>query len=145
MKKITFTLLLVALALAVAVPVLAKSAEPVGTRVNILEGQDVEVSGPIHVSHGFRISPSDERALGQNEFVLEIDGVEQAGQKVVFQLDGYPIHTWLFNYPDGLEPGQYTFTGRWYSSDCWNKAEMCDQPGEVYEWLTQEIQVTVLP
>jgi hypothetical protein len=145
MKKIAFTLLLVSLALAVTLPVLANRTEPVGTRINILEGQDVEVSGPFHVSHGYRISPSDEHALGQNLFVLEIDGVKQDGQKVVFQLDGYPIHTWLFNYPDSLEPGQYTFTGRWYSSVCWNKAEPCDQPGEVFEWLTQEITVTVLP
>ena len=145
MKKIVFTLLLVTLVLAVALPVLAKSTDPIGARVNIIEGQDVEVSGPFHVSHGYRISPSDEQALGQNFFALEIDGVEQAGQKVVFHLDGYPFHTWLFNYPDGLEPGQYTFTGRWYSPVCWNKAESCDQPGEVFEWLTEEITVTVVP
>jgi hypothetical protein len=145
MKKIAFTLLIAALALAVALPVLAKSNEPVGTRISILAGEDIEVSGPFHVSHGFRISPSDELALGQNRFALEIDGVEQAGQKVVFHLDGYPFHTWLFNYADGLEPGEYTFTGRWYSAVCWNKAEPCDQPGEVFEWLTQEITVTVMP
>jgi hypothetical protein len=145
MKKITFTLLLVTLALAVAVPVFAKSTVPVGPRVNVMLGEDVEVSGPFHVFHGYRISPSDEHALGQNHFVLEVDGVEQSGQKVVFHLDGYPIHTELFNYPDGLEPGQYTFTGRWISPVCWNKAEQCDQPGEVFEWLTQEITVTILP
>ena len=143
MKKIAFVLLLVTLALAVALPVLAKSGEPVGTWVNILAGEDVVVSGPFHVRHGHYLSPGEHGAIGKVDFVLEIDGVEQTGQQVTWYDGDGLFHTKLFNYPEGLEPGEYVFTGTWYEP-CYLYNDDCDQKNALDDPpFYMEITVTV--
>ena len=143
MKKVLFTLLLVTLALAIALPVMAKSKDRTGTQVDILAGEDVEVSGPFHVIHGHYALPGEHNAIGKMDFVLEIDGVEQTGQQVTWKDGDALFHTKLFNYPDGLEPGEYVFTGIWYepcylfNDDCEKENELDDPP------FTMEITVTV--
>jgi hypothetical protein len=72
------------------------------------------LSGPFHVIHGHSPLPGEHNAIGKMDFVLEIDGVEQTGQQVTWKDGDVLFHTKLFNYPEGLEPGEYVFTGTWY-------------------------------
>jgi hypothetical protein len=77
------------------------------------------------------------------DFVLEIDGVEQTGQQVTWKDGDVLFNTKLFNYPEGLEPGEYVFTGTWYkpcylfNDDCEKDNELDDPP------FSMEITVTV--
>ena len=75
MRKVLFGLLMVALLIAIVVPVSAKSKDPVGVPISVIAGVDVEVTGPFHVFHGFHFDISTQKAVGKNKFVLEIDGV----------------------------------------------------------------------
>lgn len=143
MKKIAFALLIIALVMAAAFPVLAKSKDPVGPRVDILAGADVVVSGPFHVIHGHFLPPSESTAIGKVDFVLEIDGVEQEGQQVTWKIDGDIYHLKLFNFPEGLESGDHQFTGTWYEP-CWLYNSDCDQKNELDDPpFSMEITVTV--
>jgi len=101
------------------------------------------LSGPFHVIHGHNPLPGEHNAIGKMDFVLEIDGVEQTGQQVTWKDGDVLFHTKLFNYPEGLEPGEYVFTGTWYepcylfNDDCEKDNELDDPP------FTMEITVTV--
>lgn len=148
-KKLGLTLfILVILVFAIAVPAFAKGNSkngktPVGANVSLWDG-DQPVGGPFHVLHGHLNDPKG-GAFGKTNFTLEIDGVKQNGRFVSEKIDGVLFHRRLYNFPEGLPPGEYLFKGTWddpcfyYNDDCEKKNELPDPPFSV------EITVTVLP
>jgi hypothetical protein len=151
MKRKKFGLMLMLmfiLVFALAIPVFAggnsnNGKEPVGVRVDFWQG-DQTVSGPFYVQHGYYMDPQG-GAFGKTNFTLEIDGVEQDGRFIAEIVDGYLHHWTLYNFAEGLPPGQYLFKGTWddpcfyYNDDCEKKNDLADPPFVV------EIVVTVLP
>ena len=140
-----FTIILVVLIMAVALPVFAGGKDPVGVEVDLFAG-DQTVSGPFHVINGYGFPPpSSATAIGKTGFVLEIDGVTQDGRFLSFKIDNVLVQLTLYNFPDGLPPGDYTFKGTW-ADLCWmlwESGEQCDgQKNEVVPWV-KEIHVTV--
>ena len=147
-KKLALILLLVILVMAVAVPAYANGnpnngKTPVGAKVSFWDG-DQTVSGPFHVEHGHVNDPQG-GAFGKARFVLEIDGVEQDGRFLSYKEDGLLSHTTLYNFPEGLPPGEYLFTGTWYDPCFWFSDD-CDQKNEIPDPpFIVEMIVTVLP
>jgi hypothetical protein len=147
-KKLPLILLLIILVMAVAVPAYANDnpkngKTPVGDNISLWDG-DQEVSGPFHVEHGHFAFP-EKGAFGKADFVLEIDGVEQDGRFLSYKEDGILKHTKLYNFPDGLLPGEYLFTGTWYDPCFWFSND-CDKDNEIPDPpFVVEITVTVLP
>ena len=140
-----FTIILVVLIMAVALPVFAGGKDPVGVELDLFAG-DQTVSGPFHVIHGYGFPPpSSATAIGKTGFVLEIDGVTQDGRFISFRVPGVLVQLTLYNYPDGLPTGQYKFTGIW-SDPCWmlwEWGEECDGRKNDTVPYIEEIQVTV--
>ena len=136
-----FLFVLAILVLVIAVPVYANGKDPIGTRVNLLAG-DQAVSGPFHVFHGsYTLLPNELPAFGKTDFTLEIDGVEQNGRFVNYVVDGALIHGHLYNFPDGLPAGTYNFKGTWVAPCGWVYND-CDHKNEL-EPFVEEITVTV--
>lgn len=147
-KKLGLILLLVILVMAVAVPAYASGnpkngKTPVGVQVSFWDG-DQAVSGPFHVEHG-HVNDPQPGAFGKARFFLEIDGVEQDGRFLSYKEDGLLFHTTLYNFPEGLPPGEYLFTGTWYDPCFWFSDD-CDQKNEIPDPpFVVEMTVTVLP
>jgi hypothetical protein len=143
-----YLILMLILVMVAAVPAFAQAnsnngKESVGVKINLFEG-DQTVSGSFHVNSGHYAYP-EIRAFGKTDFVLEIDGVKQEGRFISSHTDGVLYHTRLYNFPEGLPPGEYIFTGTWYdpcymfSDECEKDTALADPPYVV------EITVTVLP
>ncbi len=148
-RKLTLYVIVMAiLIMAIAVPVFADSRdnngkEPVGTKIDWWAGDQV-VSGPFYVESGHYAYPI-KKAFGKASFVLEIDGVEQDGRFISSIRDGILYHTRLYNFPEGLPPGDYTFTGTWYDPCFWF-SDTCDKDTALADPpYVMEITVTVLP
>jgi len=149
-KLVVYGLSMVILVMAAAFPVFAQGnanngKEPVGTRINLFDGDQV-VSGPFHVQHGYcmpsHIGPEGS-ARGKTSFRLEINGEEQEGRYFVERNDDTQCRWSLFNYPGGLPSGEYQFKGIWdepcfyFHDDCAKKNALADPP------YVEEITVTV--
>ena len=145
-KKLGLSIfILVILVLTVAVPVFAGGKDPVGTRVSFWNG-DQTVSGPFNVLHGYAFPPpSSATGIGKTGFVLEIDGVTQDGRFLSFKIEDVLVQATLYNFPDGLPPGDYEFKGTW-DDLCWmlwEWGQQCDgQKNDVVPYVAT-IQVTV--
>ena len=147
-KVSLFVIMVFILVMAIAFPVNAdgkgeNGKEPVGVRVSLWDG-DQTVSGSFHVEHGHVNDPQG-GAFGKARFVLEINGVEQDGSFLSYKVDGVLNHTTLYNFPEGLPPGDYTFTGTWYDPCFWF-SDTCDKDTALADPpYVVEIAVTVLP
>lgn len=118
-SKIVFVLLACMLLVGMAAPAMA-GEEPVGERINVLAGDPVEFSAgeAFHVLHGWFDFPATTQP-GRFDFTLEVDGIDQ-GKGKLFNFGpgltgGVWNRLWLFNFPDGLEAGNHTFTGTWWA------------------------------
>jgi hypothetical protein len=106
---------------------------------------DQTVSGPFHVNAGHYANPY-KRAFGKTDFKLEINGVEPEGRFISWHdEDGVLLQTRLYNFPEGLPAGEYTFTGTWYDP-CYMFNDDCDKDTALQDPpFVEEITVTVLP
>ena len=161
MKKLVIGALTVVSVLLLATPAAAKTAEPVGDRINILLGTPTTypAGAPFHIIHavfsGFVLPPF---ATGKDMFALEVDGVPRAPDLIIRDAippreTGLPypgLRTgFLFNFPDGMT-GTHTFTGHWYEACATAVAldgypDPCMTPSEQVEVLTRSLAVTFTP
>lgn len=148
MKKLVLVVLLL---FVIAMPVAAKGNDPVGFRINILAGTPTEADAdsPFHIAHGFDFVPNEDKP-GRFSFDMDIDGTYYEADFLLVngaKEDGTQTRLWLFNFPDGLPAGTYTFTGHYYMS-CRDAVEdgiypgPCTTPNEQVEILTPTVDVT---
>lgn len=145
-------------------PVAAKPLDkPVGVGVNLFMQPPapptvLEAGEAFHVLHGWQIDPSESTSIGQLDFRLDIDGVDQGKGKLltigvgvenpdIFLGKGVMSRSWLYNFEDGLDTGTYLFTGHWFAP-CRPSLEFgypgpCGTPNEPIEALTVSLVVTV--
>jgi hypothetical protein len=149
-------LVVFAAALLIVLPVQAHGHTPTGPRINLNWGPTTFPAGePFHITHGWYMMPSEDAPVGLWNFELEVDGVPM---KPTFRwIEAYPADpsmgypTWLvrtpvFNFPDGMEAGSYTFTGHNYAP-CEKAVEYglypgpCSTPNEKIVTLTRTLTV----
>ena len=108
---------------------------------------------PFHVMHGFGLEVNLINAVGQVDFRLDIDGVDQGkGSLLNFGNAGpnFVVKLWLYNFEDGMSEGSYVFTGHWMYP-CTNAVEEglvpgpCDKPNAPVEIFTAGRTVTFTP
>jgi hypothetical protein len=159
-----FSIVAVVTAALIAVAMMPAAAKPIDTRtgvhVNLFVGAwpppgltiDLEVDAAFFVSHGFGLVPQDEGPVGRNDFRLDIDGVDQGKGRLLIAGVGYEdpylglvkgqmARYRLFNFPEGLEAGTYTFTGHWFApcrvaADLYSYPGPCPSPNAPIEILT---------
>jgi hypothetical protein len=111
-----------------AAPAMAVPNQPVGDRVNLLDGdQTFPASAPFHIDHGFGHVPGD-TAIGLSDFMLDMDGTVLTAdfvQRGSLGGDGLTFfELWFYNFPSGLT-GTHEFT-RHYFAACNNDTVPCD-------------------
>jgi hypothetical protein len=155
-KRLFFVGLVVLIALLVMVfPASAKKKIFAGDRINVFTGIPTTYSAdvPFHIKHGWFLTPGG-GSLGKYSFELEVDGVyvdwdwrensPSGGQPNII------TRRWVFNFPDGLEAGEYEFIGHWYGP-CQDAVESgyypcpCDHPNDIVEWYTNTLYMTFTP
>jgi hypothetical protein len=147
-KLIFVTILLMAVVLAMAIPVSAAQKVPIGDRIFVNAGdQNFQAGAPFHIMHGWTFgSGPGEGMRGLYGFELEIDG---AYQEPDFTLHvRYPDYDllgiqWVFNFPEGMT-GTHTFTGHWIAP-CKPFEEWfgpCSSPSEQIEVFTASASIT---
>lgn len=145
MKKL-FVLVLIAMLVAITVPVAAAGRETVGDRLEIYlapEYQTFPAGAPFYISHGWmpdlRETPVP---LGLFDFVLEVDGevLEEDFKITTNEGPGVVKIQWVNNFPDGMS-GVHTFTGHWYGA-CAASGEPCEKRNEILELWIDTIEVT---
>jgi hypothetical protein len=118
MKRIIVSLVAVLAAAVVVLPVGAGVSTPTGVRLSLLGGtsRGILADTPFYVKHGFRTVAGDSspQEIQQSSFTLSVDGVSQRGVIIQEFSDTTPrVLTGkfsLFNFPNGLPVGIYTFT-----------------------------------
>ena len=108
-------------ALLIVLPVQAHKHTPTGPQIRLDSGPATFPAGePFHIPHGWGVVPDEFAPVGHWTFELELDGVLL---KPTFHwISAFPAQpsmgwpTWVvrtpvFNFPDGMEAGSYTFTG----------------------------------
>lgn len=119
--------LLAALAACVALaasPASAAAPAPVGDQLSLLACLDSGSIDPqpantaFHVLHGWGLNPGEIEDLGQYRFDLSINGEDYRG-KLIVETTKDPdapstmSRRYLYNFPDGLSAGTYTFHAVW--------------------------------
>ncbi|GEM_PF-6706538 len=157
MKK---TNLILALILVLSLTSVAATVEKrVGERINLDDAPATfDANTSFHIAHGWDYptimgtATLNGGAPGRHVFTLEVDGEEQhfsfleqtVTQKIEFYgyLWRYYLTMWVFNFPDGLDAGAHTFTGKWwFECDDWYGAEACEKPNDMV--VVHEQTVTV--
>jgi hypothetical protein len=147
MKKIIM-FILIALLLAVTVPVAAAVREPVGDQINIYTSGDqtFPAGQPFHISHGWLEDMKENPVpLGLLDFVLEVDSVvvEEDFRITTHEGPGVVRIKWVHNFPEGMT-GAHTFSGHWYAP-CSAYGEDCVKRNEILEVWTTTVEVEFLP
>ena len=110
-----------------AAPAMAVPNQPVGDRVNLLDGdQTFPASTPFHIDHGF-VFAIGENTIGLDNFVLDMDGTVLTADFIRLSPsgDGFTVNKfWYYNFPAGLT-GVHEFT-RHYLVACDNRDVPCD-------------------
>lgn len=133
----------------------ADKPEPVGTRIIMYEPPASFPAGePFYIEHGFinywYITERVGNVFGKSVMTLEVDGEEIAPDYVTSDWTAYPpdypflvaVKLFTFNFPDGLEEGDHTFTRRYFFTcqsywdlgidvDCKNPAELIEDTGMI--------------
>ena len=153
MKKSFIVLLLVLFVVSVFAPGSVALADSphlrLGDRFNLFSATPTEylANQPFHFAHG----TFDDRAMGRFDFILEVDGVEVEPSYV--ERTGSPegvLFLRVFNFPDGLPAGTYSFTGHWLGQ-CKLMVEQgvyagpCQNSGEQVIVATETLTVEFLP
>jgi hypothetical protein len=118
MKKTLVSMLLMLALLAFTIPAAADQKVTVGAQINISKNTPVtlQAGNPFYIAHGWRFDLSD-KGVGLFDFKLEVDGVYQNVDYVDHSvIKGDPNSkavSWVFNFPNGLNPGLHTFVGHW--------------------------------
>ena len=152
MKKlgVVYVLTLVLIAV-VAMPAAAKSKEPVGDRINVVNGTPTTFAAgaPFHVIHAWQVATNTD-GFGKFDFTLEVDGTLRKHDFVIREVtSGNPdllARFWVFNFPSGLS-GTHTFVGRFLGPcqplvDFGYIAGPCSSPTTVTEALNRTLTVT---
>jgi hypothetical protein len=140
MKKQLFfvTMILMAAILVMTAPAAAALKTPVGERIYVnADDQSFPPGEPFHIMHGWIFFPAPGEGMrGLYRFDLEVDGVYEEADFVVYAVqDGVLGIHWVFNYPGGMT-GTHTFTGHWIAP-CKAFEEWfgpCANPVEELEW-----------
>jgi hypothetical protein len=132
-----------------AAPAMAVPNQPVGDRVNLLDGdQTFPASTPFHIDHGFGHEVGD-TAIGLSDFMLDMDGTVLTAnfvQRGSLGGDGLTFFKlWFYNFPSG-STGTHVFT-RHYIQACNNDTVPCDgnRINTPVESLTVSATVTFTP
>ncbi len=134
MKKITL-IILVLFVLASAIPASAARELPTVGEVILIHPADVppppevitfDAGKAFHIRHGWCWNTGTDQAVGVRDFRLSIDGVPVEDGLRFTQPSpdqtsgcgnlGFGSITRIYNFPDGLPAGTYTFEGFWYIS-----------------------------
>jgi hypothetical protein len=141
-------------------------ATPVAAKVKVLVGEQVHLGAPggepttdfpadtpFHILHGFRFELGNEpntKWINLYNFELYLDGVRVEEDFVLRWFEtgdlNYLNIAWVYNFADGMPPGDYVFTGYWYGpcQPLVNRGDYdgsCEYPDEVVEVLKQEIKI----
>jgi len=148
------TVFLIVALLAAVTPVAADQKAPVGERIRIYDGAMTFAAGtPFNTRHGW-IQPSTDEAIGVFDFTLDVDGVPQRETfKWFYVQSGDPdmlTRLFVYNFPEGMPIGTYTFTGHWYAPcqyavDWLGYPGPCATPNAKVETTTRSLVVTFVP
>jgi hypothetical protein len=148
------TVFLIVVLLAAVTPVAADQKVPVGERIRIYDGAMTFTAGtPFNIRHGW-IQPSTDEAIGVFDFTLDVNGVPQreAFKWFYVQSGDTDMLTRLivYNFPEGMPIGTYTFTGHWYAPcqyamDWLGYPGPCATPNAKVETNTRSLVVTFVP
>lgn len=114
-RRVVVAVLLGALSVALGTaPALASPREPTGDRIGLFGGdQEYPADTPFFISHGNGMVVGEDRALGRDGFVLEVDGmVVDPSYETRSLADGMFVHARTYDFPDGMT-GTHMFTGHW--------------------------------
>ena len=119
MREVIFRSVGVILVLAVAALPATAEEMPEGPRIDLVFGATTQfpADSPFHVIHGWGLDPSQTVAVGQADFRLEVDGIDQGRgslQNSVIGDGGGLVRLWLYNFHNGLPQGPHTLVGRWF-------------------------------
>lgn len=148
------TILLILTLLTMATPATAAKNEPVGDRISVFFGGQIEFPAgtPFHISHGW-VQSSDDDAIGIFDFELKVDGVlREEDFKMFSVVNGDPDtlnRIWVYNFPNGMT-GTHTFTGHWfapcqYAVDSLGFPGPCATPNAKVEARSRTLTVTFVP
>jgi hypothetical protein len=107
---------------------------------------------PFYIMHGWLPVFGETKAIGVFDFNLEING-EQVEDGLIY-IQPYPGgdygYFWrIYNFPQGMPEGTYTFVGRWYapcqSQIVHNPSLDCPQPNEPLLSETSTVTITFTP
>lgn len=154
MKKMIILLFFVFLLLAAA-PAAAETKETVGERINLVDQTPTQLVAdtPFHIYHGWWVWAPVDTPIGRYDFQLDINGVIQKEDFVYRYVDSSDkpeslYRDWVFNFPDGLPEGTYTFTGHWFAP-CrvvqeYGYPVTCPTPNDKLEVITESLTVTFI-
>jgi len=151
MKK-NMLIVLIIMALVLVTPASAAREQPVvGDRIFIFSDgvQRFPADSPFHIKHGWTVVPGETQAIGVHDFFLEIDDEPVLnGLRYISPNphEAYGLAIRIFNFPNGLPAGTYTFKGFWYQP-CqyqYSLAE-CPDPNESVLSKTTTVVITFQP
>lgn len=104
---------------------------PDSPRINFVSGSPDRFAAwqPFHVRHGW--APEKGDSPGDLHFFLFVDG-EQVAPDLIGCLDGQtpPCRTHVFEFPEGLEPGDHEFIAMWMAPcEVWSQYTSCVKDG----------------
>jgi tetratricopeptide (TPR) repeat protein len=115
---------------------------------------DFPADTPFHILHGWRFEPGNEpknKLINLYNFELYLDDVRVEEDFVRQWTEtgdlNYLNIAWVYNFPDGMLPGDHVFTGHWYGPcqqlvDTEQYEGSCAYPEEVVEAGTREIEIS---
>lgn len=124
MRRVGLIAVLAACVALLAPPASAAPQAAAGDQLWLLDSCFTGVIDPqpadtaFHVLHGWSVNPADSDDIGQFRFDLSIDGEEYKGKLIVETTKdpdalGMMSRRYLYNFPDGLSAGTYTFHAVW--------------------------------
>lgn len=148
-KKLIFSAVVVlAILLIMATPVLAKARTFVGERISLLADPAVTefpAGEPFHVHHAVVMYPPDDKpvAAAHTGFALEVDGIfVEADWSYTDGCCGpnFVMSGSIFNFPDGLPVGKHSFKGHWYAP-CLATGGPCENPMDPVDLLVKMVEI----
>lgn len=146
---------MILLIFAFSTPVSAAREPPVvGTKISIFNSgiQTFQAGVPFYISHGWCWDVGKSHAIGLWDFKLSIDGIpiengiryiQPANQTTGCGLSDLGVVSRIYNFPEGLPVGTYTFEGFWYISCQYGPDPSgCTDPNEPVLALQSNVIIT---